>query len=72
MDDPDEWPSPYGTREHQFAPTEEPDRDLPLNNWSGAFSSSEVPLSSRHEEDVQRTPAYGVGPRDDGTNPWTY
>lgn len=66
-----EWPSHYFTREHQYAPLIEPERDLPVNNWSESFMS-DLPLSSRYEEDIQRTTDFGVGPRDDGTNPWTF
>jgi hypothetical protein len=70
--DPSNWPSHYFTRERQLAPTTDPDRDLPINNWSGSFMSDELPLSDRFVEDVERVPTYGVGPRDDGTNPRTF
>lgn len=65
----EDWPSGYFTREHQFAPLEEPDDfDDPINEWSSAFSASiqtVEPMTSRFEEDVEFTDDFGVGPRDD-------
>ncbi len=70
----EDWPSHYWTREHQYAPLEEPDDlDTTINNWSGAFSSSlnepvqptMTPTLDQFREDIEWTDDFGVSPRDE-------
>lgn len=70
----DSWTNPWTYREHQYGPMTEPSLDTPVNNWSSAFGEgmSDKPLSDRFEEDVYLTDDFGIGPRDDGTNPRTF